>query len=165
MNTGSNTEQMRVAKREAARSYLADVRKLQQKAQRAETEYRMAIERSSGLTGIDYSRDQVSKSVSPDAIPNAVIKYEELKEQLDILKAAADEAVDECFDKLYALDDVEGSVVRMHYVLGLSVKDIAVAEGIWASERTVARRLCDGLEHLYDSGIPLQYRINHQQAI
>lgn len=154
---------MRIAKIAAAEAYLADIRKLDQRYKAAEVEYRMAVERASGLTGIDYSKDIVQTSPSADAIHNAVERYTELKDQLDAMQAALNDAVDEAFAKIDTLDDTEASVLRMHYLLGIKYCDIA--RGLAYTEREIYRKRQAGLEHLYDVGLPMQYRINQQQAI
>lgn len=163
MNTKTNEAELAIAKADAARCYLNDVKRLQRKAELAEVEYKLAISASSGLRGIDYSRDVVQTSVSPDAIPNAVMKYTELREQVDALKAAADESFTECYGCLNELDPEEGTALRMKYLLGLT--DGAIAMSLYVSPRTVNRRIASGLISLYDNGLPAEYRLNKEQAI
>ena len=162
MNIESNAEQLEAAKVEAARLYLDDVSKLESKLRFAQAEYRMAVERSSGLTGIDYSRDAVATSPTADAIPNAVERYTELKDQLDALAVVVEDAVAERDDLLDSLESDAGVVLRMRQ-RGAKVSDIAYALGY--VEREVYRRQRAGLVELYDAGLPGEYRINYQKAI
>ncbi len=162
MHIASNAEQMRIAKTDAARSYLNDVVRLHKRAEQAQTEYRLAVEHAGGVSGIDYARDKVRTSVSPDAIPNAIIKYDDLLDTAIQLTAIAEEAVDTALTLISSLSFEEASVLRMRYILGLTVKEIAT--GLYMSERTAARRINDGLANLYDAGLPAEYRINRERA-
>lgn len=163
MNTeSSNAEQLRIAKAAASKRYMSDVVKLNKRAQLARQEYFIAVEHAGGVTGIDYSRDAVSTSVSPDAIPNALIKYDNLRDVAEQLAVIANEAADHALELINGLEDEEAAVLRMKYLLGLTVKEIAT--GLYVSERTAARRLNDGLVGLYEAGLPVEYRINKEQA-
>lgn len=164
MNTEpTNQQELTRAKVDAARMYLNDVKQLETKLRFAQVEYQMALERASGLTGIDYSRDTVTTSPSADAIPNAVERYTELKEQLDAMALIVEDAVSERDELVWSLDSNEGSVVRMRYVQGCTVPDVAYALGY--SPDHIKRLQREGLVELYDAGLPVEYRINYQQAI
>lgn len=154
---------LQLAKRAAARDYLESVKKLKRKCELADAEYRMSVEAASGLNGIDYSRDKVSTSPSADAIPNAVEKYSEKKKQLDALLSVFEEVEEEVNKLTEAIDDTEGAVIRMRYLLGSTVEDVSTA--LYMSEREVYRKQANGLEHLYDVGIPVEYRLNYYQAV
>lgn len=163
MNTETNEAQLGIAKAAASRQYLEDVVKLHKRATQAYQEYRLAVEHAGGVTGIDYSRDTVATSVSPDAIPNAIIRYDDLKDTAEQLSIIANDAADEALELINDLDAEQASVLRMKYILGLTIREIAT--GLFLSERTTARRLNDGLIELYDAGLPIEYRIDKEQAV
>lgn len=161
-SVATNAEELATAKVDAARLYLDDVRALETKLRFAKAEYQMALERSSGLKGIDYSCDSVTTSPTADAIPNAVERYTELKDQLDALTIVVEDAVAERDKLLNSLTTESGVVLRMRQQ-GAKVTDIAYALGY--VEREIYRRQRAGLEELYDAGLPVEYRINWQKAI
>lgn len=135
---------------------------LHKRAENARREYFMSVEHARGVSGIDYSHDNVSTSVSPDAIPRAIIRYDDLRDVADQLTVIANALADEAMELISMLDCEKASILRMRYLLGLTVKEIST--GLFMSERTVARRINDGLADLYDAGIPVDYRINKEQA-
>lgn len=166
MNIEANQEQLETAKADAARTYLSDISKLEKKLQAVQVEYEMAVKRASGLTGIDYSRDRVSTSPSADAIPDAVERYSELKDQMDVLADVVTDAKnerDELIESFDVNDNINAQVIRMRYVLGEKVEDVAFALGY--CPRDIQRKQKAGLVELYDAGLPGEYRINYQKAI
>lgn len=163
MNKISNQEQIQLAQIEAAKHYLNDVKTLRRKVELAEIEYKAAVEKSSGLKGIDYSKDRVSTSPTDSAIHNAVELYLSRLEELESLKSISEEVLEECFTKLEQLDIEEATILRLHFFLGLSHNDIALS--LYISRPTVFRKYNNGLLSLYQNGLPAEYRLNYQQAV
>lgn len=164
MNNQTNEEQLRIAKIDAARRYLDAVKTLKRKAEIAAMEYDATVQNASGLRGIDYSRDSVTTSPTADAIHNSVMRYQE---QLEILKeqsAIAEEAVDECYSLIDRLENNdEAAILRMNFLVNMTLRDIAFA--LCYGERTVYRKRSDALEHLYEIGLPVPYRLNRETAL
>ena len=163
MNTDTNAKQVELAKTEASKQYLNDVKKLKRKVELAELEYKAAVERASGLKGIDYSRDLVSTSPTDAAIHNAVESYLLRFDELESLRSISEDVLHECFSKLEQLEDEEATILRLHYLLGMKHKDIAFS--LYMSDRSVYRKLKNALSHLYDVGLPVEYRLNYETAL
>ena len=100
-----------------AEAWLSKVRRLvaYERAMReaAEVQYEMA----DGLRGLDYSRDQVAVSPTPDAIPNAVIAHDEAGDSLSSIADSARERIAQVIKALRKMeDDMEATVLTMHYI-------------------------------------------------
>ena len=103
---------------EQAHAYLERIRKLGEDCAALQVEVDDARERASGLTGIDYSRDQVDVSPTDDAMVNAVESIKHAARDY-VLKLA--EYVDErkrASDALMLMDDyTEAKALRLRYLL------------------------------------------------
>ena len=82
-------------------------------ANRAESFYMMA----DNLRGIDYSRDMVATSPTPDAIPNAIIRAEELGEIYDGIHESAAKRVAQVENALALMEDqMEARALSLYYM-------------------------------------------------
>ena len=151
------------AKKQASKNYLNDVKKLKRKVELAEIEYQAAIEKATGLKGIDYSRDIVSTSPTDEAIHNAVESYMYRFDELQALKNTSKEVLDECFSKLEKIDDEEATILRLNYLLDMKPQDIAFS--LYMSKRSVYRKINEALLNLYEAGLPIEYRLNYETAL
>ena len=151
------------AKKQASKNYLNDVKKLKRKAELAEIEYQAAVDRASGVNGIDYSKDKVTTSPTDAAIHNAVESYMYRFDELQALKNISEEAMTECFSKLEQIEDEQATILRLHYLLDMKTQDIAFS--LYMSKRSVYRKINEALLNLYEAGLPIEYKLNYQQAI
>jgi DNA-directed RNA polymerase specialized sigma24 family protein len=158
-----NQRELDLVKRNAARDYLLDVSRAIKAAERAATEYDLALSAAAGVSGIDYTKDRVQTSPTDDAIPCAILRNEMLAQQAETLAKTAQEMQEELMEYLINIDHEEATILRLHYLIGLSTEQIALS--LYISRRTVNRRIQSGLLHLYQRIIPMQYRVNYQQAI
>ena len=102
---------------EQAEAWLSKIRKLvsYEKAMReaAEVQYEMA----DGLRGIDYTRDQVNTSPTPDAIPNAVANHVDMGDKFKQISDDAKRRVTEAAVAIAQLDDpTEATCLHLYYV-------------------------------------------------
>lgn len=134
---------------EQAESWLSKVRKLvsYEKAMReaAEVQYEMA----DGLRGIDYSRDQVDVSPTPDAIPNAVIAHDEAGGSLEQIADSARERISQAARALDSMDDpTEAAALTLYYIACRKWEQVCVKMNYtWDGMMTLRRR---ALLHAYD---------------
>ena len=102
---------------EQADAWLSKVRKLvaYEKAMReaSEVQYEMA----DGLRGIDYSRDHVATSPTPDAIPNAVIAHDEAGDSLASIAESARERIAQAARAIDSMEDpTEAAALTLYYI-------------------------------------------------
>ena len=79
------TPEYREARIEHSLRYLEEVRDLAVRHRATDAYIRSLYEDAQGIGGIDYSKDVVSKSPSPDAIPNSVALLIEMKTPKGVL--------------------------------------------------------------------------------
>lgn len=111
---------------EQAHAYLERIRKLGEDCAFLQAEVDDARERASGLTGIDYSRDQVSTTPNDDAMVDAVTAVKQavreyalkLAEYIDERKRASDAMMD-------MSDSSEVAALKLRYCLGKDWHDIS----------------------------------------
>ena len=134
---------------EQADAWLSKVRKLvaYERAMReaAETQYEMA----DGLRGLDYSRDQVSTSPTPDAIPNAVIAHDEAGDSLASIADSARERIAQAARALDSMEDpTEAAALTYYYIACVKWEEVCVRMSYsWDGMMTLRRR---ALTHAYD---------------
>ena len=168
MTDDFETEEWEDFKRKCVRRYLRNVVYLRHKVKRHEAELAELKEIAYGLSGIDFSRDNVRTSHSPDAIPNKVILVEQR-----IADGMADvgEYVEALEELKVALDGMENQlharIVRMHYVQQVEyddIVDVLKGEGTPWSLASVKRFSALGLDELYYL-MPHEWRVPAHPAV
>lgn len=135
---------------EQANAWLSKVRKLVQyeraMRQAADVQYEMA----DGLRGIDYSRDQVATSATPDAIPNAVIAHEEAGDSLREIADSAKERIAKAARALDSMDDpTEAAALTLYFLACRTWEQVCVSmRYTWDGMMKLRRR---ALLHAYDA--------------
>lgn len=123
------------------------------------------LEQADALKGIDYSRDVVSTSPYPDAIPDAVARHVELSEVYGALASEAASDASAIVDAIAALADVDGrAALAGHYVQGVTWERLCVDMSV--SYRTMMRIRHRALVEIYDRDLmPASERFPRQPAI
>ena len=158
-----NEEEIKHLKAELAKEYIAYIDAVKNKIAVAEERLEM-LEAATGLGAIDYSKDLISTSVSPDAIPNAVIRMIEAndKQQEDIgyKKVEVD-----AFDKRIAALESKGGLI-LQFIYGLGIKDKDIYHMYMPMPRsTYFRTKTEGLVELYDKGLPEKFLLPDIKAV
>ena len=107
MTDDFETEEWEDFKRKCVRRYLRNVVYLKHKVAHHEAELAELRELAYGLSAIDYSRDNVKTSPTPDAIPNKVIH---IQQRIEEGLADIDEYVDALEGLRRALDAMENQL-------------------------------------------------------
>jgi len=132
-----------------AEAWLSKVRRLvaYERAMReaAEVQYEMA----DGLRGLDYSRDQVAVSPTPDAIPNAVIAHDEAGDSLSSIADSARERIAQAARALDKMPDpTEAAALTFYYIACRKWEAVCVKmDYTWDGMMKLRRR---ALLHAYD---------------
>lgn len=138
-----------------ADEYLKAIREAEKRKQLIEDERELYKADIDGLSGIDYSKPNITTSPSPDAIPNRVMKLLEYYQQLDVLETALDVAITEAHKKLFAIEGAAGFVLRLHFMLGFKWEAAFLKAGVSETKGYELRR--EGLLKVYDMGIPEKF--------
>ena len=102
------------------------------------------------LRGIDYSRDQVSISPTPDAIPNAIIEADEMGELYESLADSVSGRVAKAQAALAAMDNQAGARALSLYYLAFDVNGKR-KYGTW-------EKVCVEMDYSYDGMMKLVRR-------
>lgn len=131
--------------REAVRSWLSDVRRMERSARDLEHRITEMRARITGLRGIDYSRTGQSGG-RHDAMQEGVAALEELCTEWSSSVALAAPAIAEAY---MVMDEcsIPGYAVMRHCLLGEKWRDVAKAVGY--SERAVHLMLDNGYAEVY----------------
>ena len=120
-------EELQRYRSEQAHAYLERIRKLGEDCAALQDEVEDARDRASGLTGIDYTRDQVDSSPTDEAMVNAVSSIKraigdyamKLAEYIDERKRAS--------DAMMLMDDyTEARALRLRYLLNHDWEQVCV---------------------------------------
>ena len=107
-------EQYRIGQAEA---WLEKVRKSVSYAQRLEESAAAQFALADGLRGMDYTRDRISTSPTPDAIPNAVAAHMEMGGSFAQIAEDARRRAVEAAAALADMDDpTEATCLHLYYV-------------------------------------------------
>lgn len=133
---------------EVAEAYLEPIRIAGRRLLVKRVELREERERASGLTGIDYSRPFVLRSVYGDAIPDALSGLAALEDayQADFEQLSA--MRDEARSRLDEMGGRSADLLRLRYVSALPW--VTVAEGMGLAEGTVRNMRVDALCRFFD---------------
>ena len=102
---------------EQAEAWLAKVRKLVDMAARLEDSATAQLAAADNLKGIDYSAIRVQTSPTADAIPNAIIKHEQMGATFKELSESATATVKEASKALASMDDpTEATCLQLYYI-------------------------------------------------
>ena len=127
---------------EQAHDYLERIRKQGEDCAALQQEADDARERASGLTGIDYSRDQVSTTPTDDAMANAVERIREaVRAYVMALSAFTDERKRASDAMMGMADYTEARALRLRYLVG------------WKWER-----ICTEMDYTWDGMMKLRRR-------
>ena len=149
-----NTNDWQRYRREQASAYLRKIRDMRRHiaALNAEIDEQRAL--ASGLTGIDYSRDNVSTSPTDDAMPNAVARLLEIiAERVELVRDYTG-MLDECGTSLRDLNGTYGDVLRYRYLCDYPWERIAAATNY--SEQWLYELHNQALSAFYDHMPPTQ---------
>lgn len=102
---------------EQAEAWLEGVRKAVGYAARLEESAAAQYELADGLRGIDYSRDMVSASSTPDAIPNAVANHVDMGDKFKQISDDSKRRVIDAAERIARLPDAtEATCLHLYYV-------------------------------------------------
>ena len=102
---------------EQAEAWLEGVRKAVGYAARLEESAAAQYALADGLRGIDYSRDMVSASPTPDAIPDAVARHMELGDGFAEIADSAKRRALDAAERIARLPDAtEAACLHLYYV-------------------------------------------------
>jgi len=156
------TPEYREARIEHSLRYLEEVRDLAVRHRATDAYIRSLYEDAQGIGGIDYSKDVVSKSPSPDAIPNSVALLIEMKRQAEADAAEYFERKAEARRLLDEMDGTYGRLLLLRYVTVLPW--VRVAEALNYDEGSCRNMRNDALCAFYDH-LPSAYRMGGTHAI
>lgn len=117
VNLSPEGEQRRV---DQARAWLSSVRKLSGYVAALEASVKAQLDAADNLRGLDYSAVRVTKSPSPDAIPNAVIAHMEAAEALEAIAGDAKDRLADAAQRVSRLEDpFEAACLTWYYIRGV----------------------------------------------
>lgn len=115
-------------KRAQAARWLESVGKLRGECDSLEDSIQELHDRAAGLKGMDYSTPAVSSSTSPDALPNAVIRVQDMVSELCARLGELMEEQRAAEEALACMQDVAGrEALRRHYLNGQTWEGTCVA--------------------------------------
>lgn len=115
-------------KRAQAARWLESVGKLRGECDSLEDSIQELHDRAAGLKGMDYSAPAVSSSTSPDALPNAVIRVQDMVSELCARLGELMEEQRAAEEALACMQDVAGrEALRRHYLNGQTWEGTCVA--------------------------------------
>ena len=110
---------------EQSKRYMMHVRSLNHSIRMLRSEIEEMESLATGLKGIDYTRDVVKTSPSPDAIPNAVIKLDSMKsEYVEELDSYLDEQK-QAHDALSNIEPMLNELLTLRYLEGRPWAEVA----------------------------------------
>jgi len=137
-------------KREQAKAYLLKVQESRKRIKALEAEADRIREDAAGLRGHGFSSQNVKSTPSPDAIPNAVAKLEELASERVAEASRVGSLIAECGICLESLGGWEADLLRMHYVAEMTLVDIGKMDE-WKHDRQYMSVMhLQALERFYD---------------
>lgn len=143
-------------------SYLEEVRDLAIK-HRATIEYIKSLEEDAkGIGGVDYSKDLVKLTKTPDKLPNSVLNLIEMKRQAE---TDAEEYFERKADARRRLDEMDGTYGRLlllRYCTALPW--VRVADVLNYREDYCRAMRNDALLAFYDY-LPLAYKLPEHKAL
>ena len=142
--------------------YLEEVRDLAVKHRANDAYIRSLYEDAQGIGGIDYSRDLVSSSKTPDKLPNSVMNLIDMKRQAETDAAEYFERKRDARQRLDEMDGTFGRLLLLRYVTVLPW--VRVAEALNYREDYCRSMRNDALCEFYDH-LPNVYKIPEHPAI
>lgn len=116
---GDMDEELVKYRSEQAHAYLERIRRMGDDCAALQAEVDDARERASGLTGIDYTRDQVDTTATDDAMVNAVESIKHAVRDYALKLAEYVEERKRASDAMMGMDDfTEARALRLRYLLG-----------------------------------------------
>lgn len=137
-------------KREQARSYLRKVNACRKRLVALEAEAKAILEDAAGLKAVDYSAVRVSSSPSDDAMVNAIAKLEKIVEVRTSEAVVLADTIAECGVCLESLGGRESTLLRMHYVAGMSLTEIGKLDEWKHDKKYMSVLHLQALESFYD---------------
>lgn len=128
---------------EQADAWLSKVRKTVAYSKKLEESVAIIKQRADNLRGMDYSRDSVKASPTPDAIPDAIILADEMRDTMQDISENARERVNQAARALASMDDpTEATCLMLYYVNACDT---------W-------ERVCVDMHYTYDGMMKLRRR-------
>lgn len=155
--------EMEKLKVELARNYIAHIEAVKEDVATLQESIEMAYA-AAGISGIDYSKVNVTTSPSDDQIPNAVLKIIEAK-QAEAESLAFEQAEIDAFESRIAVLKTRGGLI-LQCLYAFNMTDIQIYRQYKPMPKTSYFRLKDkGLLELYNNGLPEAFKLPDEKAV
>lgn len=156
------TPEYKQARVDCSLRYLSEVRELAIKHRANDLYIKSLYEDAQGIGGIDYTRDLVSATKTPDKLPNSVVNLIEMKAEAEALAEEYTARKREARALLDQMDGTYGRLLLLRYCTVLPWS--RVAEALNYREDYCRAMRNDALCEFYDF-LPHAYRMPEQPAI
>ena len=156
------TPEYRQLRIECSLRYLTEVRDLAIRHRANDAYIRSLYEDAEGVAGIDYSKDLIQASPTPDRIPNSVALLIDMKAEAEATAAEYFERKREARRLLDEMDGTYGLLLMLRYCAVLPW--VRVAEALNYDENYCRQMRNDALCEFYDY-LTIAYRVPGQPAI